>query len=148
MYSYAASSAAATASVTPFTAAPQTTNGAGLAAQAAASSQSAGSSIGTGAQSVLSQLTSSIPGALQSLASPLSSALGGTSSGGTVTGPLGNISSGSILSSVISSYATMPGWLAIGLFSGLTSTMVGSTFGPLMGSSMNLVFTPAVVAGT
>ena len=45
MYGYAASSAAATAQVTPFTAAPQTTNLAGLAAQGAASAQSAGSSM-------------------------------------------------------------------------------------------------------
>src|SRR6516162_3780901 len=52
MYGYASSSAATTAQVTPFTAAPQTTNGAGLAAQGAASAQSAGSSIGTGVQSV------------------------------------------------------------------------------------------------
>ena len=44
MYGYAASSAAATAQVTPFTAAPQTTNLAGLAAQGAASAQSTGSS--------------------------------------------------------------------------------------------------------
>ena len=58
MYGYAANSAAATAKVTPFTAAPQTTNPAGLAAQSA---QAAGTSAGTGAQSSLSQLISTIP---------------------------------------------------------------------------------------
>ena len=71
MYGYAATSAATTAQVTPFTAAPQTTNLAGLAAQGAAGAQSAGSSTGTGVQSALSQLISTVPTALQSLASPL-----------------------------------------------------------------------------
>ena len=73
MYGYAASSAAATAKVTPFTAAPQTTNAAGLAAQATAGAQAAGSSIGTSVQSALSQLISALPTALKSLASPLRS---------------------------------------------------------------------------
>ena len=50
MYGYAANSAATTAKVTPFTAAPQTTNQAGSAAQAAASTQVAGTSTGTGVQ--------------------------------------------------------------------------------------------------
>src|SRR5271155_3105857 len=56
MYGYAANSAATTAKVTPFTAAPQTTNSAGPAAQAAAAAQATGTSTGTGAQSTLSQL--------------------------------------------------------------------------------------------
>src|SRR5271157_53537 len=68
MYGYAGSSAAATAQVMPFTAAPETTNLGGLAAQGAASAQAAGSSIGTGVQSALSQLISTLSGALQSLA--------------------------------------------------------------------------------
>src|SRR3984885_2049924 len=67
MYGYAANSAATTANVTPFTAAPQTTNAAGLAAQGAAGAQSAATSTGTGVQSTLSQLLSSISTALQSL---------------------------------------------------------------------------------
>ena len=70
MYGYAANSAASTAKVTPFTAAPQTTNQAGLAAQSA---QAASTSTGTGVQSTLSQLMSSIQTALQSLVSPSSS---------------------------------------------------------------------------
>ena len=60
MYGYAATSAAATAQVTPFTAAPQTTNPAGLAAQATAAAQTTGTSTGTGVQSALSQLISAI----------------------------------------------------------------------------------------
>src|SRR6516165_3977780 len=90
MYGYAATSAAATAQVTPFTAAPQTTNVAGLAAQGAASAHSAGSSVSTGVQSALSQLTSAITGALNNLASPLSSLLGASSSStGSIAGPGG-----------------------------------------------------------
>ena len=156
MYGYAANSAAAT-QVTPFTAAPQTTSAAGLAAQAAASTQVAGTSTGTGVQSTLSQLLSSIQTTLQSLASPssstsstsglsgiLSGLLGGSSTGSsTITTPGGGtIDSSSILTSLLSSYLVMPGWLGISL----TSTMVGSTLGPLMSSSMNLGFTPAVAA--
>jgi PPE-repeat protein len=165
MYGYAANSAAATAKVTPFTAAPQTTTGAGSAAQGAAVSAAAGTSTGTGVQSTLSQLISSIQTALQSLTSPssstsstsglsglLSGLLGGGSSTGSssITTPGGGILStsgltlGNILNGVLTSYAVMPGWLGIGL----TSTMAGSIFGPLMGSSMNLGFTPAVVAAS
>ena len=154
MYGYAANSAAAT-QVTPFTAAPQTTSAAGLAAQAAASTQVAGTSTGTGVQSTLSQLLSSIQTTLQSLASPssstsstsglsgiLSGLLGGSSTGSsTITTPGGGtIDSSSILTSLLSSYLVMPGWLGISL----TSTMLGSTLGPLMSSSMNLGFTPAI----
>ena len=90
MYGYASSSAAATAKVTPFTAAPQTTNLAGLAAQATAGAQTTGTSTGTGVQSTLSQLMSTVQTALQNLASPLSSASSGSSSsGGTPTPGLG-----------------------------------------------------------
>ena len=85
MYGYAASSAATTAKVTPFTAAPQTTSTAGLAAQATASAQSTGTSTGTGVQSTLSQLMSTRQTALKNLASPLSSALSGSSSSTTTT---------------------------------------------------------------
>ena len=56
MDGYAGSSAAAT-KLTPFTAAPQTTSGAGLASQAAAVTQAAGTSAGS-AQSILSSLSS------------------------------------------------------------------------------------------
>ena len=140
MYGYAANSAATTANVTPFTAAPQTTNPAGLAAQSA---QAASTSTGTGVQSTLSQLMSSIQTALQSLVSP------GSSTGSSIiTTPGGGIldtsSSGlsAILDGVITEYAGLPAWAAI---SG-GSTVFGSMVGPLMGSATNLAFTPAVVA--
>jgi PPE-repeat protein len=149
MYGYAASSAAATAQVTPFTPAPPTTNLAGLAAQGAAGAQTAGSSTGTGVQQALSQLTSSITGALNSLASPLSSALGGTSSAGdTVIGPFGTllsangISPGGIASGLITSYGAMPGWMGLSVM----STMLGTVFGPLIGGPMNIGFAQAAAA--
>jgi PPE-repeat protein len=61
MYGYAGASAAAT-QLTSFSAAPQTTNPSGLAAQSAATSQASGTS-------GLSQLVSQVPSTLQSLAS-------------------------------------------------------------------------------
>ena len=64
MDSYAGSSAAAT-KVTPFTAAPQITNASGLATQAAAVTQAAGTSAGS-AQSIVSSL-SGLPGPLSAL---------------------------------------------------------------------------------
>ena len=162
MYGYAANSAASTAKVTPFTAAPQTTNQAGLAAQSA---QAASTSTGTGVQSTLSQLMSTIQTALQSLVSPssstsstsglsglLSGLLGGGSSTGSsiITTPGGGIldtsssglSLGGILNGVIVEYAGIPAWAAI---SG-GSTVFGSMIGPLMGSATSLGFTPAMVA--
>jgi PPE-repeat protein len=74
MYGYAGDSATAS-QVTPFTTPPQTTNPGGLAAQAAAVTQAAGTSGGTDVQTIMSsgpQLISGTPQALQSLASPQS----------------------------------------------------------------------------
>ena len=150
MYGYAATSAAATAQVTPFTAAPQTTNLAGLVAQGAASAQSTGSSIGTGVQSALSQLMSSVTGALNSLASPLSSAMGGTSSttASTILGPGGQLLSSSGLSlsnietTLLDEYLAAPEWLVIGM----ANVGFGSVLGPLLGAPMNIGFTTANAA--
>jgi PPE-repeat protein len=131
MYGYAANSAAATASVTPFSAAPQTTNLGGLAAQGAASAQSVGSSVGTGVQQALAQFMSTISGALQSLTSPASS---GAAS---VSGPFGVLNSsgfsvGSIASSLVAEYGLLPGWLALS-----TAT---NALGPLMNPDVFLPF--------
>jgi PPE-repeat protein len=74
MYGYAGASATAS-QVTPFTTPPQTTNPSGLADQAAATAQAAGTSAGTDAETIMSsgpQLISGMPQALQSLASPQS----------------------------------------------------------------------------
>jgi PPE-repeat protein len=151
MYTYAANSAAATARVTPFTAAPETTNLGGLAAQAAASVQSAGSSVGTGVQSALSHMISTFSGALQSLTSPASSTsglsgiassvLGGSSAAATTTGPFGTLmntsglSLGGIMQGALSSYAVVPAWF--GMFMG------EAALGPLMGTPITNALTAA-----
>ena len=78
MYGYAGQSAAAS-TLTPFLPAPNTTNPAGLAGQAAAVAQTTGTSAGTGAQTIVStgtQLLSTVPTALQGLAQPLQSTSG------------------------------------------------------------------------
>ena len=153
MYGYAASSAATTAKVTPFTAAPQTTSTAGLAAQATAAAQTTGTSTGTGVQSTLSQLISTVQTALQNLASPLSSALGGSSSStSTTTGlpglpGLGGLSAsgfsvGGFAESLLLDYAVAPEWMAIGG----VNTALGSVFGPLIGGPMNIGFNSAAQA--
>jgi PPE-repeat protein len=145
MYGYAAHSAAITAGVTPTTAAPQTTN---LAAQA---SQAAGTSTGTGVQSTLSHLVSGVPTALQSFASPssstsstsglsglLSELLGGSSSGSsTTTTGLGGLSStsSSFLQSLPSDAVNLAGFA--GLFT------MSDALGPLMGTPISAALTPA-----
>ncbi|UQX13506.1 PPE family protein [Candidatus Mycobacterium methanotrophicum] len=93
MYGYAGSSAAAT-QVTPFTEPPQTTNAAGLAAQGAAVAQAAGSSTGTGAQSILS----GIPQLLQELASASTS--WNTTIGGLLNSLTGSSSAASVYQSL------------------------------------------------
>jgi PPE-repeat protein len=145
MYGYAGNSAAA--KVTPFTAAPQTTNQAGSAAQGAAVAQATSTSTGTGAQSTLSQLLSSIQTTLQSLVSPssstsstsglsglLSSLLGTTSSTST-TGLGGLTSSGFSLGGLLQEYAYLPGFA--GTFVALDA------LGPLMGTPISNAFSPA-----
>jgi PPE-repeat protein len=134
MYGYAANSASAS-QVTPFTEAPQTTNLAGSAAQSAAVTQATGTAAGN-SQASLSGLISQM---LQSLASPASStssgsglsgllsALGLTGSAATSsTGGLTGSSSGSILESLISEYAYLPGFF--GMF------MAVDALAPIMGN--------------
>jgi len=147
MYGYAASSAATTAKVTPFTAAPQTTSTGGLAAQATAAAQTTGTSTGTGVQSTLSQLMSTFQNALQNLASPLTSALGGSSSStgttGTPTPGLGGLAAsgfsvGGFAESLLLDYVSAPEWLLIGM----GNTVFGNAFG-VVGQLMN---TPVNIA--
>ena len=159
MYSYAATSAATTANVTPFTAAPQTTNLAGLAAQGAAGANT-GTSTGTGVQSALSQLVSAIPTALQSLTSPGSSTsstsglsgilnglLGGSSSasstpttgfGGLLTSISSSFSAGGLVQGVITEYASAPMWLGI--------TTMSNVLGPLLGTGFQSAAQSAAAA--
>jgi PPE-repeat protein len=69
MYGYAGSAAVAT-QLAPFIEAPQTTNPAGPAGQAAVASHGVGTAAGTNAKSALTQLISAVPHALQSAAAP------------------------------------------------------------------------------
>jgi PPE-repeat protein len=69
MYTYAGHAAAAT-QVTPFTAAPTTTNAAGTGTQAAAVSAATGNSAATSSQTILQQLISLLPSNIQSLLTP------------------------------------------------------------------------------
>jgi PPE-repeat protein len=160
MYGYAASSAATTAKVTPFSAAPQTANAAGLAAQSA---QAVGTSTGAGVQSTLSQLMSSITTALQGLASPtsstsglsgiLSSLLGSSSSTASTVTTTGGIfdtsgfSLGNIASSVISEYAAMPEWLGISGFGSVLGPLMGTSFGAFQQAAQSAAAAGAAGAG-
>jgi PPE-repeat protein len=149
MYGYAAHSAAITSHVKPLTAAPETTNLTGLAAQDAST---AGNATGAGTQSTLAQLISALTSELQSLSSPgssstgsglsglsgiLSGLLGGSSSGTSTTGTLGGLSTsfGGIGESLLSNYLSLPGWMGM-------STM-NSVLGPLIGTPMSNAFSAA-----
>jgi PPE-repeat protein len=162
MYGYAANSAATTAKVTPFTAAPQTTNPAGLAAQGAAGAQAAGTSTGAGVQSTLSQLVSTVPTTLQSLASPssstsglsgiLSGLLGGSSTGSstsTISTGLGGILSssgfslGGLAESVIAEYINLAGF--VGIFS--IMPLMTSYAAPLNAAAIAAATPAAAAAG-
>ncbi len=154
MYTYAASSASSTAGTTPFSAAPQTTNLSGVAAQGAVSAQSAASS-GSSVLSSLSGLLSDIPTALQSLSSSVSSTFSSSGLSGVLSDLLGGTSSvsgagflsgstaGSILQSVATDYLSIPGWAA--MFIG------NEALGPLMGTPISngissAMATPAAAA--
>jgi len=72
MYGYAGASSVAS-TLTPFTTPLQTTNPSGLAGLGTAVTQAAGTSAGTGAQTVSPLSSAAVPGALQGLASTMSS---------------------------------------------------------------------------
>jgi len=75
MYSYAASSAAAS-TLAPFTPPKSTTNPAGLTGQSAAVAQAAGTTAGSHAQTVASTSLSTVPQTLQGLSQPTQTASG------------------------------------------------------------------------
>jgi PPE-repeat protein len=75
MYSYAASSAAAS-TLAPFTPPKSTTNPAGLTGQSAAVAHAAGTAAGSHAQTVASTSLSGVPSTLQGLSQPTQSASG------------------------------------------------------------------------
>ena len=119
MYGYAANSAAAR-QVTPFTAAPQTTNPAGSAVQSAAVTQAAGTAAGTAAGDAQASL-SQISAMLQSLATPAASS--------TATG------------SGLSTLPDVDSWVTLGL---TATSSAASPFGSI-GSSLlsELLYLPA-----
>jgi PPE-repeat protein len=125
MYGYAGASAAAS-QVTPFTTPPQTTNSSGLAGQMAAVAQSAGTSAGTDAETIMSsgpQLISSTPDALQSLSSP--QALSGLATTATDSSSSSSSSSSALLNELSTpmKFASMPMSMLSKLFTaGSTAT--------------------------
>ena len=145
MYGYAANSAAAT-QVTPFTAAPQTTNPAGSAVQSAAVTQAAGTAVGN-SQGLLSQISTM----LQSLATPAASSTTSTSGlsgllseiesvlGLTGTSTTSSAGFGSIGSSLIGDYLYLPGFL--GAFLALDA------ISPLIGNAETAATTPVAAVG-
>ena len=140
MYSYAASSAVITGNITPFTPAPETTNAAGLIDQGAQPASSAGGSTA----STLSKVVNSVPNALQNLSTPggSSGSSGGVTTVNPVTGTTTTTGAGSnmfdgVLTSVLSSYATIPGDFAM--------FMGADAISPLM-QTMSMAFQPAAVA--
>lgn len=140
MYAYAAGSSEAT-QVTQFNPAPEVVNPAGVTAQG---TSSAGQATGAGAQATLSKLISTTPTTLNSLASPLAStgssgATTAANAGVTTTGIGGTtIDSSGLATSILASYATIPGWF--GMF------IAGDALGPLIGTPMNIAMSNANTA--
>jgi PPE-repeat protein len=143
MYGYAANSAAAT-QVTPFTAAPQTTNPAGSAVQSAAVTQAAGTAAGT-SQGLLSQISTM----LQSLATPAASS---TASGSGLSGLLSGL--GDVLGLGGTSAASPFGSIGEGLIGNLLylpaffGAFVGlDALGPMMSNLETAAMTPVAPVG-
>ncbi len=133
MYNYAASSASA-ATFSTFTSPPQTTNPGGVAGQAGAVAQAAGTQAGSNAQTASAHVMSSVPQALQSLATPGSSSGAGLSQAAMGTGAsLGSsgasapISALSSLSSASGKGATKSASAGLGSASSLVSSLGGSS---------------------
>jgi PPE-repeat protein len=145
MYGYAANSAAAS-QVTPFTAAPQTTNPAGSAVQSAAVTQAAGTAAGN-IQASLSQISTM----LQSLATPAaSSTTSGSGLSTFLSGLLGDLGLtgtstsaaspfGSIGTSLIGELLYLPAFF--GAFVGLDA------LSPIMGNLETAATTPPAPVG-
>jgi PPE-repeat protein len=108
MYGYAGASATAT-QLTPFSAPPQTTNPAGVAAQSAAVAQATGTSSGTTVQTALSQLGSLLPYSLESLATTATSTSTTSTSSG-LSSILSNLAT--LLESLTGAYSPI-GWMGI-----------------------------------
>jgi len=125
MYGYAGASSAASA-LTPFTTPLETTNSSGLGGLAAAVTQAAGTSAGTGVQTVAPLSSAAVPGALPGFASTIASS-------STSTSPL------SSLTTLTSSTAATSG---TSLVSGAASSVSMATSGvSTLGSAGSLMNT-------
>jgi PPE-repeat protein len=132
MYGYAGASSAASA-LTPFTTPPPTTNSSGQAGLAAAVTQAAGTSAGTGTQTVAPLSSAAVPSALQGLASTMASSSSSTS-------PL------SSLTTLTSSTAVTSG---TSLVSGAASSVSMATSGvSMLGSVGSLMNTSGAATAT
>jgi PPE-repeat protein len=164
MYGYAANSAAITATMTPLTPPPETTNLAGLAAQGV---QGAGTSANGGVQSAVSKLMSNVPSTLNSLSTPgssgsstsstsgpsglLSGLPGGSSSSSgsvTTTTPFGGfLDQSGVMQSLESQYLGMPAWAALSLFGTVTQPL-GTVMSTPISNALTAAAAPAAdVAG-
>ena len=129
MCNYAASSASASTFST-FASPPQTTNPGGLAGQAGAVAQAAGTQAGSNAQTKTAQMISSVPQALQTLATPgsssgagLSQAAAGTAASLGSSGASAPISALSSLTGASGKTATKSASTGAGVLSGLASSL-------------------------
>jgi PPE-repeat protein len=124
MYGYAGASSAASA-LTPFTTPLPTTNSSGLAGLGAAVTQAAGTSAGTGAQTVSPLSSAAVPGALQGLASTMSS------SSSTSTSPLSSLTTLTSSTAVTSETSVVSGAASSASMFTSGASLLGSA-GPLM----------------
>ncbi|BBZ12489.1 hypothetical protein BST20_19775 [Mycobacterium branderi] len=129
MYGYAGSSAVA-AQLTPFNSPTKNTNEGGLAAQAAAVTNAAGTAGGSGTQTALSQLTSAVPGALQSMSSPLAPASSASSALSGITNALGAGSGTDYLSVILNGISSGGATAVMYIPSTLIPSMIGYFAGP------------------
>ena len=124
MYGYAGASSAA-AALTPFTTPLETTNSSGFAGMAAAVTQAAGTSAGTGAQTVAPLSSAALPGFASTMASSSTS-----------TSPLSSLTTLASSSSVTSGTSLVSGAASSGSMSASGVSMLGSagslmnTYGP------------------
>jgi PPE-repeat protein len=160
MYGYAGASSAAS-TLTPFTAPLPTTNSSGVVGMAAAVTQAAGTSAGTGTQTVAPRSSAAMPGALQGLASTMLSSSSSTSpvSSATTLTSSTAVTSGTSLVSGAASAASMstsgasllgsagPMMNAFGPATGTFATsfqMSGSTMSTGVGSGAGALSSPGI----
>ena len=132
MYTYAASSSAASA-FKVFTSPPQTTNLSGLVAQAGAAARTAGAETVGKVQAASARLISSVPQALQNLATPgaLSTSLGTSAA----SSPISAMSS---LTSTSGKGATKGASAGLGTFSGLATNLASVLSGNSLADTLGL----------